>query len=96
MIVEKHSLFMLCAAALMVAGCQTDDIYALSGSCPDLESITENGIEICTRANPTECIKNHDTSDALRAVDFEAAFKTNRCPKGYECRAQKHQCEPCR
>lgn len=80
-------------ALLALAGCQTEDIYALSDNCPDVETFREQDKVICTRDSIADCYANHDKKhDTLKQTDFAAAFENNRCPVGFECSQSAKTC----
>ena len=83
----------LLSALVLLSGCQTEDILALADHCEGVSALVENGKEICTRGTATRCKQNHTNDDGLRQIDFEGAFRHNRCPRGFTCNSEAHVCE---
>ncbi|MBQ8038152.1 MAG: hypothetical protein IJ268_14280, partial [Proteobacteria bacterium] len=79
---SSHSIkFILAAIALSLNACQTDEIHALGDACPNLQ-IIYNGDRECFASDPSACLS---PTDAIKASDYEAAFKYARCPVGFIC-----------
>lgn len=76
--IKKHSLFLLCAAALVVAGCQMDEIKPYGERCIGMQAIYYNGELQCSKNNPEACKE-----------DFANALAIERCPTElYQCGAR--------